>query len=175
MTESTNTHLLFPSALQSSPVSKLTLQAGQGKEQGVGALSFAQVLKQQTPSTYPPPETGTYTRSAKATEVREWVLDTAAKDPEKAQMWANLYAYNSFDGPLLDCSELPIMRLSATGEIYTPEMRSYYGRVSLAMQAGLSALYESEIAKGTPAVKILDKIFAYNDALPKEFRRISDW
>lgn len=43
------------------------------------------------------------------------------------------------------------------------------------MQADRSALYGSEIAKGTPAVNILEKVFAYNDALPEEFRRIADW
>lgn len=175
MTVSPNTHLLFPSALQSAPASKLLHQASFGKTQDASAPSFAQVLKQQTPSTYPPPETGTYTRSAKATEVREWVLDTAAKDPEKAEMWAHLYAYNSLEGPTLDSNYLPLLVMSATGEIYTPEMQNYYGRVRMAMQGDRTALYESEIAKGTPHVQILKMVFAYNDALPEEFRRISDW
>jgi len=175
MTVLPNAHLLFPTTLQSSS-SPIRLQPpGPAKPQDTEGLSFSQVMKKLTPNTYPPEETGTYTRSAKATEVREWVLDTAAKDPEKAEMWAELYAYHSLDGPLIDITDDPIVRLSATGEIYTKEMQSYYGKVRQAMQGDLSALYESEIAKGTPALNVLKKVFAYNDALPEEFRRISDW
>jgi hypothetical protein len=172
MTNLSNTQLLFPTAPQSMSAPKTSALV---KSQDLNTPSFAQIMKKLTPGTYPPPETGTYTRSAKATEVREWVLDTAAKDPEKAEMWAHLYAYNSLNGPLLDCSDLPIMRLAATGEIYNQEMQSYYGRVRLAMQRDRSALYESEIGKGTPHAKILEKVFAYNDTLPEEFRRIADW
>lgn len=167
-----NTHLLFPTASQSVSVPKTSSPV---KFQDLNTPSFAQILKKQIPSTYPPSETGTYTRSAKATEVRDWVLDTAAKDPEKAEMWAHLYAYNSLSGPLIDITDDPVVRLAATGEIYTSEMQSYYGKVRLAMQGDRSALYESELAKGTPPVKILEKIFAYNDTLPEEFRRIADW
>jgi hypothetical protein len=172
MTITSNTHLLFPTASQSVSVPKTSSPV---KFQDLNTPSFAQILKKQIPSTYPPPETGTYTRSAKATEAREWVLDTAAKDPEKAKMWTELYAYNSLNGPRIDATDQPILRIAATGEVYTDRMRSYYGKVRQAMQAGRSELYESEIAKCTPHVEILHKIFAYNDALPEEFRRIADW
>lgn len=172
MTITANTQLLFPDAAQSIPALKTSPRI---KTQGLNTPSFAQVLKQQTTSIYPPPETGTYVRSAKATEQREWVLDTAAKDPEKAKMWTELYAYNSLNGPRIDATDQPILRIAATGEVYTDRMRSYYGQVRQAMQAGRSELYESEIAKCTPHVEILHKIFAYNDTLPEEFRRIADW
>jgi hypothetical protein len=172
MAIASNTPLLFPTASQSTSAPKISPPAN---SQDMDAPSFSQVMKKLTPDISPPGETAKYTRSAKVTEVREWVLKTAAEDPEKAEMWAHLYAYNSLSGPLLDTTDLPILRLSATGEIYTKGMQSYYGQVWQAMQGDRSVLYESEIAKGTPAVTILEKVFAYNDALPEEFRRIADW
>lgn len=172
MTTIFDKYLLRPTASQSTSAPKISPPAN---SQTLNAPSFTQVMKTLAPASSTPCETGTYTRSAKVTEVREWVLKTAAEDPEKAEMWAHLYAYNSLSGPLVDATDLPILRLSATGEIYTKGMQSYYGQVWQAMQGDRSVLYESEIAKGTPAVKILEKVFAYNDALPEEFRRIAHW
>lgn len=100
MTTIFDKYLLFPTASQSISEPKTSPSTNLVKSQNLNAPSFTQVMKKLTPDIYPPPETGTYTRSAKATEVREWVLKTAAEDPEKAEMLANLYAYNSLDGPL---------------------------------------------------------------------------
>jgi hypothetical protein len=135
------------------------------------ATSFAEMLSNATNKTAEIP----YVRSAKATELRDWIMDDATKDPERAEMWAQLYAYDSFDGPLIDCTDFWAVKLSATGEFYTKKMQSYYEKVGQKMQGGVSALYESGIAKGTPAIEILKDIFAYNDRMPDEFKRIADW
>jgi hypothetical protein len=170
-----STQLLFPIVPQSISTPTSPQPANLGAAQNQNTLNFSQVMKTLAPDSSAPTETAKYTRSAKATEVREWVLKEAAADPAKAEMWAHLYAYNSLNGPLEDITDLPIVRLSTTGEIYTQEMQTYYAQVRNAMQGDRSALYESEMAKSTPAIKILEKIFAYNDELPEEFKRLADW
>jgi hypothetical protein len=171
MTITTDTERLFLTASQSSSAAK----ASSANSRSLNPLSFAQFLEQQTSGTYTPTETGTYTRSAKATEVREWMLDTAAKDPEKAKMWAHALAYDQIETPMLENTDSPISRVSATGEIYTPGMQRYCIKVWNAMQAGRSALYESEVAKGTPDAQIMEKVFAYHDTYPVGYRRLLDW
>ncbi|MGV8919813.1 MAG: hypothetical protein ACOH2R_18750 [Pseudomonas sp.] len=133
--------------------------------------SFAETLKRVTTDN----STTEPVRSPRTAERYERLMQAAKADPEKADMLSHLYAYDSLDGPLVDITDFPIIRLSATGEIYTPEMQLYYSQVRNAMQGDRSAIYESEMAKGTPTVQILDKVLAYNDSLPAEFRRIADW
>ena len=165
-----NVNLLFPASYKSTVSSALSNSVSSSKNNDIGK-TFADTLKGVTDSAPNTPPI----RSAKATERYEWLMQEAKADPDKASDLANLYAYDSLDGPLLDTTDLPIVRLSTTGEIYTPQMRLYYSQVRNAMQGERSALYESELAKGTPAVQILDKLLAYNDSLPAEFRRIADW
>lgn len=140
-------------------------------EESRQATSFAEILSNATNKTVETP----YVRSAKATELRAWIMDESTKYPDKAEMWAHICAHHSFDEPLLDMSSCPAMRLSASGEIYTAKMRNYYDQVRQEKQGGLKQLYESEKDKGSSSQEILKKIFAYNDALPNEFKRIGDW
>jgi hypothetical protein len=170
MTITTDTERLFLTASQSMSAAKTS----SANSRSLNPLSFAEIFEQQTSGTYTPPEIGTYTRSAKATEVREWLLDSAAKDPEKAKMHAHGLAYESLEGPMLENTDSPIMRVSATGEIYTPGMQRYCAKVFNSMQAGRIALYESEVAKGTPHAQILEKVLAYNDTYPVGYRRLLD-
>jgi hypothetical protein len=171
MTITTDTERLFLTASQSSSAAKTS----SANSRSLNPLSFAQIFEQQTSGTYVPPETGTYTRSAKATEVREWLLDKAANDPEEAKIMAHVLAYDPIEGPTLENTDSPISRVSATGEIYTPAMERYCIKVWHAMQAGRSALYQSEVAKGTPDAKIVEKVYAYNDTYPEGYRRLLDW
>ncbi|MEA9978053.1 hypothetical protein QN378_13095 [Pseudomonas sp. 10S5] len=135
------------------------------------STSFAETLSNATNKMAEIP----YVRSARATELSAWIMDDATNDPERAKVWAQLLAYTSLDQPLISSANEPFMRLSATGEVYTKKMQDYYNQIRQENQGGLSKLYESEIAKGAPAVDILKKIYAYNDALPDQFKRISDW
>ena len=163
-------NLLFPAFYKSAVVTTHNSAANPTHNNEFGK-TFAETLKGVTADvSHTPP-----IRSAKATERYEWLMQEAKADPDKASDLANLYAYDSLDGPLLDSTDMPILRLSTTGEIYTPQMRLYYSQVRNAMQGERSALYESELAKGTPAIQILDKLLTYNDSLPAEFRRIADW
>lgn len=202
MTITANTQLLFPTASQSgSP-----LKASSGIEpQHLNTPVFAQVLKQQTPSTYPPSETRTFTRGAKATEVQDRILDTTAKEPpptdsacpsirstktnelydwlievgtaepEWADRWAYLYGCEDRYSPLIYVGDWPIIRIAATGEILTQEKLDYFKKVADLYHDGRVNLYETELAKGTPPLEILKKIFEYNDTLPEEYRKMEGW
>jgi hypothetical protein len=139
-------------------------------EESRQATSFAEILSNATNKTVEIP----YVRSAKATELRAWIMDDATRDPERAAMWAQAYGCDSLDGPLIDLSEETIIKLSATGEVYTKKMQEYYEQVRQEQHGGLSQLYKSEIAKGTAAIDVLNKVFAYYDALPNEFKRMAD-
>ncbi|MEA9978054.1 hypothetical protein QN415_21980 [Pseudomonas sp. 5S4] len=134
------------------------------------SISFAETLSNATNKMAEIP----YVRSARATEVRDWIMSDANNDSERAGMWAQLYGCDSLDGPLIDVSDEPIIRLSATGEVYTKKMQTYYEQVRQNKQPGLAELYRSEIAKNTPAIEVLKKVFAYYDALPNEFKRMAD-
>ena len=88
---------------------------------------------------------------------------------------AHVLAYDPIETPMLDVTDFPTIRVTATGEIYTPEMQRYCIKVWHAMQAGRSELYQSEVAKGTPDAKIVEKVYAYNDTYPEGYRRLLDW
>jgi len=84
-------------------------------------------------------------------------------------------AYSSLAGEGLDLTDYPIIRYSSTGEIVNDETTLYFAKNMFSMQKQRTHLYESEIAKGTPPVKILEKILDFNDGLPQKFREMANW
>lgn len=106
---------------------------------------------------------------------RQYLLDRAANDPAEAEDLARKYAFNSLNGQILDLSEYPTIRYSATGEIVNDESTAWFERNLQLMQKQRSELYESEMMKGTPASVVLEKILDFNDALPQRFRDMAFW
>lgn len=94
--------------------------------------------------------------------------------PERAEELTRQYAHQSLEFLLLDASSDP-MRIASTGEIYTEGLQARYYQMWQQLQPGRVALYEAEVAKGTSAIDIMEKLWEYNDALPLEFRRIAGW
>lgn len=134
------------------------------------ALSFADTLK-----TVEREQSPFKTEVRRGSEQREWLLAKAERDPKVAAELAQGYAYHSLNGQGIDMTDYPVIRYSATGEIVTDESSSWFERSLQHMQKERSVLYESELMKGTPAVKILEKILDFNDALPQRFRDIANW
>lgn len=134
------------------------------------ALSFADTLKAVGREHRPfKPEV------RRGSEQREWLLTKAERDPKVAAELAQGYAYHSLNGQGIDMTDYPIIRYSATGEIVTEESSIWFERSLQHMQKERSVLYESELMKGTPAVRILEKILNFNDALPQRFRDMANW
>jgi len=133
--------------------------------------SFSDTLKSMTteaPKTSP-------MRNTKVTDLYEWLVEGGAQDPEWANESAFLYGCEYIDTPMLYVGDWPIIRIAATGEIFTPEKEAYFKKIADLYHGGRVKLYENEFAKGTPSSEILKKIFEYNDTLPDEFRRMSGW
>ncbi len=103
------------------------------------------------------------------------MLDAARADPQEAAKLAYGYAHNALGFELLDLSDRPNIRYSATGELVTPKTQAYFAKISQAMQIKSSHLYSSGIAKGTSHTEILEKIFDFHDALPERFKDMLGW
>lgn len=115
------------------------------------------------------------TEAQRGSELRDWLMAKAEREPKVAAELAQVYAYHSTNGQLLDLSDYPIIRYSATGEIVTDESSCWFERSLQYIQKERSILYESELMKGTPAIRVLEKILDFNDALPQRFRDIAYW
>jgi hypothetical protein len=135
------------------------------------APSFAQALEKASA----PIDVLPVARSKQTRELCDWLMKESSLQPQWADKWAHDYAYDSLGLLALDISDDPILRVSATGEIYTPEIELYYESLWKAWQPGRVQLYEAEVKKGTSGIEILEKILAYNDTLPPELRRLSGW
>jgi hypothetical protein len=133
--------------------------------------SFATTLNKLTATEPAPPAT----RNTKTTELYDWLIEEGTLDPEWAETSAYLYGCEYIDSPLIYIGDWPIIRIAATGEILTPEKEAYFKKVSDLYHGGRVDLYESELAKGTPALEIIKKIFDYNDTLPEGYRKMRGW
>lgn len=136
--------------------------------------SFAQTLK--TASEKPSINNGNTLQNNQNVNKHDWLIKAARESNEKAEDLAYGYAFDSLNTfPLVDISDSPIIRLSSTGEIVTPKMRAYFHNVSAGMLSQRANLYMSEKNKGTPPALILEKILAFNDALPERFKEMAGW
>ncbi len=174
MTITSNTQLLFPSTPQSDFSAKISPLAN---SQESNATSFAQILDtaakdpKLSPTISEPPSI----RNTKTTELYDWLIEVGTLEPEWAERWAYLYGCEYRDSPLIYIGDWPIVRIAATGEIVTQEKLDYFKKVSDLYHGGRVNLYETELAKGTPPLEIIKKIFDYNDTLPEEYRKMEGW
>lgn len=134
------------------------------------ALSFADTLKAVERGHSP-----FKTEVQRGSELREWLLKKAERDPKVAAELAQGYAYHSMNGQVIDLTDYPVIRYSATGEIVTDQSSNWFERSLQSMQNDRAVLYESELMKGTPAIRILEKILDFNDALPQRLRDMAYW
>ncbi|MBX8536827.1 hypothetical protein K5D33_19175 [Pseudomonas cichorii] len=114
-------------------------------------------------------------RPSNGSSLRQWLLEKANDDSTEAATLARNYAYNSLNGEGVDLTDYPIIRYCATGEVVTRETTAYFGKTMAWMQKERSLLYESELIKGSPPAKILEKVLDFNDSLPKRFRDMANW
>jgi hypothetical protein len=101
---------------------------------------------------------------------RNYMLEAARENSQVAEELAYGYAHNSLAFALLDLSDRPNIRYSATGELVTPKTQEYFNRISQAVQQQCANLYRQEVAKKTPPAEILEKIFSFHDSMPKDFK-----
>lgn len=116
------------------------------------------------------PEMSEETRAVDRSKTRQQMLALANTSAEYAESLAFGYAHHALGHALLDVSDRPNIRYSATGELVTSKTERYFATISQAMQEQCSALYKQEKSKGTGPVDILEQIFQFHDAMPKPFR-----
>jgi hypothetical protein len=138
---------------------------------GLEAVPFARSLKEKIYSVNAVPPHRTLSTREECSRLAREVLSK----PELADTLVSDYAHESLGIVVFSVAEFPILRLVATGEIYTPEMKAEYDSIWKEWQAGRVSLHKNELAKGTPAVQILEKLWQYNDTLPVEFLRRAGW
>ncbi|MCV4285977.1 hypothetical protein [Pseudomonas capsici] len=165
----THTDSPFINVTSLGPRSKITATAQ--TEEG---MSFRQVLNAAQGKDAIVSQ-GNENRPSNGSALRQWLLEKANNDPAEAATLARNYAYNSLNGEGVDLTDYPIIRYCATGEVVTSETTAYFGKTMAWMQKERSFLYESEVIKGSPPAKILEKILDFNDALPKRFRDMANW
>ncbi|ATD63740.1 hypothetical protein CNX70_09965 [Janthinobacterium svalbardensis] len=99
------------------------------------------------------------------------MLDSAKADPAEAE---KLLAINTAPDngafPLIDISNWPTVRYSASGELQTPESEAYFAGVAASASKARAELLQLERSKGTPTAAILDKVLALNSALPPRYK-----
>ena len=144
-----------------NPDSTLTLEKSPAKHQFQSILNESSSRK---------PAYDEASRTADRIRERRRTLEAAKADPQEAEKLAHRYAHNSLAFALLDLSDRPNVRYSATGELVTPQTKRYFDTISQAMQKQCASLYRMEKSKGTSATEILQKIFDFQDAMPKPFR-----
>lgn len=103
------------------------------------------------------------------------LLSVAKNDPLKAEqlLSTNLSAETSAL-PLMDFTNWPTVRYAVSGELKTPESGVYFQNISAAAATIRSAIAEAEQAKGTPVLHILEKILAFNSALPERYKAMAN-
>lgn len=71
---------------------------------------------------------------------------------------------------LLDVSDRPNIRYAGTGELVTPKTEAYFAKISDQMQRQCATIYRQEVEKGTSSEQILEKLFEFQDSMPKTFQ-----
>lgn len=119
--------------------------------------------------------TGQNKYSAKASDIYDWIAKESIENPDWADRAAFLYGCEYSETPPLYIGDWPIIRIAATGEIFTPEKQEFFKQISDLYHGGRVKIYKEELARGTPPLDIIKKIFDYNATMPEDFRKMSGW
>lgn len=111
-------------------------------------------------------------------EFRRITLEDAKLDPAFAERFTRDYAYDDSlekGGPLVDISGYPSIRYTYTGEAVTDANLAEFKAEAGNARSGRIALYQSEKAKGTSDVEILELLFRYTDTQSDSYLSKLGW
>lgn len=106
------------------------------------------------------------------------VINNAKEDTSFAEKMTKDYAYDDSymtTGPLVDISGYPTIRYTYTGEVMTDGNLAEFKAEAAKARTDRISLYESEKAKGTSDVDILEKLFRYTDTRSDSYLNIVGW
>ncbi len=98
-------------------------------------------------------------------------------DSSDAAKYAYEFASNSSNeiGYDEDSISNPPLRFAGSKDVVTPESIKYFNQMKDKTTSEKMDIYNSEKAKGTSDADIIDMIFAYNDAQPEEYKKMTGW
>lgn len=137
-------------------------------------LNFAEVLASSDAKQFETRPTAD-TEVPAATDAGDFktsILSAASKSDAHAENLLGQFSSAGYD-QLVDVSNWPTVRYSASGELQTPESTAYFSKVSAEAVQGRTELLNAERAKGTAAAEILDKVLAFNSELPQRFKNMA--
>ncbi|WP_457975797.1 hypothetical protein [Enterobacter sp. SA197] len=103
------------------------------------------------------------------------LLSEARQDPDKADaLLATNLSVDNGALPLLDFTRWPQVYYAVSGELQTAESEAWFQNLSAAAATLRAAIADAERAKGTPAFNILEKILAFNSALPERYKAMAN-
>lgn len=109
------------------------------------------------------------TAAPQTTDYRTSLVSSAKQDDAYAEKLLGDFTHGSYD-QLINVSDWPTIRYSVSGELQTPESKSYFESTSASALIDRTELLNTERAKGTSAAEILDKVLAFNSSLPSRFK-----
>lgn len=149
-----------------------------GKVSEAGAPSFEKVLAAASVTsnaTVKNVEAKSFAAQPKVSvdNYRRDLVNVAKADESEAEQLLDFNTSSIFH-PLIDISSWPTVRYSVTGEVQTPESMAYFAQVGAAAVKDRAELVRLERGNGTPAAQILDKVLAFNSALPPRFKEMAN-
>ena len=103
------------------------------------------------------------------------ILDEARLDPAFGRKYLEQWSGVTTDGPLLDISHPPEIRLSSTGEIWTDEKQVQYAALSAHVMQQRRDLIGAGLAEGIAPNEVLQRVYAFHDTLPQWYQDGMNW
>ena len=152
------------------------LQKSEEAISGANGVTFAQVLESASAkaTTKTLNEDNLVSQpSVSIDNYRADLVNVAKADGGEAEKLLQYNTSSTFH-PLIDISSWPTVRYSVTGELQTRESMAYFAQVNTTAVKDRMALVQAERSQGTPAAEILDKVLAFNSALPSRFKDMAN-
>lgn len=121
------------------------------------------------------PQASQADKQADSVKAENMYVKMARQSPDKAEEVAYSLVNYTMKDPLVNISSWPVIRYSVSGQLVSEESKAYFQELSTQSHKLRTDLYNSEKAKGTSALEIVEKLVALNNSLPKNFQDMANW
>lgn len=163
------------SNVNSTYLDALTWLSAQGRPSGLPQRTEAERMSIPGTSATLSAESLAASRRTERPEGLQKILDEARADPEFGRQYLGQLSGVTTDGPMLDISHPPEIRLSSTGEIWTDEKQAQYAALSAHVMQQRRDIINAGLADGSAPDAVLQKVYAFNDALPQWYKDGMYW
>lgn len=163
------------SSLSSTALDALAWLNAQGRRPGLPqGTEPGRAAAPETTATLSP-EAVAASRNTARPEGLQKLVDEARADPAFGRQYLGQLAGVTTDGPMVDLSHPPEIRLSSTGEIWTDEKQAQYSALSAHVMQQRRDLINAGLADGSAPDEVLQRVYAFNDALPRWYKDGMNW